>query len=298
MPMSSSATTPAPRSSYLVLLASVLAMSLSAIFIRLADAPGVLVALYRMAIAASLLLPITVRAIRRTTFTRETLVYTVLAGIFLAAHFATWITSLSFTTVAASVTLVSTTPLWIALFSWHFLGKPPSMTMLFGVLLAVGGGAMIGFGDLAGGSSPVLGDALALIGAVAVAAYLLLGRAAQRRGVGIAAYAGSAYAVAAVVLLPLPALLGLPYFGYPPATYGWIFLLAVLPQLVGHTGVNYVMRFLDPTLVATIILLEPVGAAVLALVVFAEVPSLVTIAGALLLLSGVALTARFSQQSA
>lgn len=275
-----------------MLAVAVMAVSLSAIFIRLAEAPGVVVALYRMLIASLLLAPITLRGLRRTPFTGRTLGYTVLAGAFLAVHFAAWITSLSYTTVAASVTLTCTNPLWLALFSWLFLGRPPSLAMLLGVLLAVAGGALIGFGDLAGGSAPLLGDALALMGAITVSAYLLLGRAAQRHGLGLSAYAGSAYAVAALLLLPLPALFGLPYLDYSMATFGWVFLLAAVPQLVGHTGVNYAMKFLDPTLVASIILLEPLGAAVLALLLFDEIPGLVTVIGAVVLLLGVILASR------
>jgi drug/metabolite transporter (DMT)-like permease len=289
---------PASGRVLLVLSAAVLAVSLSAIFIRLAEAPALVVALYRMLIASVLLVPITWRGLRRTPFTPTTLAYTVLAGLFLAIHFAAWISSLSYTTVAASVALVCSNPLWVALFSWLFLGKPPSLAMLFGVLLAVAGGAMIGFGDLAGGTAPLLGDALALLGALTVSAYLLLGRAAQRRGLGLAAYAGSAYGVAALVLLPLPLLFGLPYLDYPAATFGWVFLLAVLPQLVGHTGFNYAMKFLDPTMVASVILLEPLGAALLALLIFGEVPTGLTILGAAVLLIGVLLAGRFSQTGA
>ena len=286
---------PAPGRVLLVLLVAVAAVSLSAIFIRLAQAPGVVVASYRMLMAALLLAPLTWRGLRRTPFNRKSLGYTLLAGAFLAIHFAAWISSLSFTTVAASVTLVCSNPLWVALFSWLFLGRPPSLTMLMGVLLAVLGGAMIAFGDLSGGSAPLLGDALALVGALTVSAYLLLGRAAQQAGLGLGAYAGSAYTVAAILLLPVPALFGLPYLGYEVATFGWIFLLAALPQLVGHTGFNYAVKFLDPTLVTTFILLEPIGAALLALLIFGEVPGLLTVAGAAVLLLGVLLTVRFSQ---
>lgn len=275
-----------------VLGVALVAISMSAIFIRLADAPGVVVAAYRMLLAALVMLPVAARGWRRTPFTRTTLLYTVLAGVFLAGHFATWISSLSYTSVAASVTLVTTNPMWVALFGWLFLGRPPSMTVLFGVLLAVAGGALIGFGDVSTGAAPLLGDALALLGAICYSAYLLLGRAAQRRGLGTGAYAGGAYLVAAIVLLPVPALFGLPYLGYSAATYGWIALLALVPQLVGHTGINYALRHLDPTLVATLILLEPLGAALLALLMFGEVPTLVTVVGAVVLLTGVLLTAR------
>jgi len=291
-------TEPARARAVTVLAIAVVAISGAAVFIRLAEAPGVVVAAWRMAIAALLLAPVTVRAIRRRPPARATAWPTVAAGVLLGVHFAAWISSLSYTTVAASVSLVATTPLWVALMGWAFLRRAPTLSVLLGVLLAVAGGAVIAFADLVGAThsasapAPLWGDALALIGAIAMAGYLLLGRVAQRRGLAIDAYAGLAYAVAAVVLLPLPALVGASYVGYPPATFGWILALALVPQLVGHTGINFAMRHLDPTRVATATLLEPVGAALLALGLFAEVPSHLTLIGAAALLLGVFITVR------
>ena len=281
-----------------VLGIALLAISVAAVFIRLAEAPGVVVAAWRMVIASTVLLPITVRALRRTPLHRGNVGPTLGAGLLLGVHFATWISSLSFTTVAASVSLVATTPLWVALMSWAFLRRAPTLAVLLGVLVAVAGGAIIAFGGLLGTTpaatapAPLLGDALALIGAIAIAGYLLLGRTAQRRGLGIDAYAGVAYALAAVVLMPLPAIAGLSYLDYPTATFGWILALALVPQLIGHTGINYAMRHLDPTRVATATLLEPVGAALLAMALFSEVPSLPTAIGATILLVGVLMTVR------
>ncbi len=279
---------------YLVLIVAILAVTLAAIFVRLADAPGVVVAAYRMALAGLVLIPISARGLRSTPLTAQTLLFSALAGLFLGAHFATWITSLSYTTVAASTTLVSTTPLWITLFSWLFLRTVPSLSVLLGVLVAVAGGAMIGFGDLRGGNAPLLGDALALSGAIFLTGYFLLGRSAQRHGLRLDAYAGLAYGVAAAVLLPLPAIAGLPYIGYRLDTFLWIALLALIPQLVGHTGINFAMKRLDPTFVATVALLDPVGSTILAFLFFREVPSSLTLVGALVLLLGIAITARAS----
>lgn len=290
-------TQPSSFKLYLALAATVITVSMAAIFIRLADAPGVVVASYRMVLASLIFLPLSIRGVKRTPFTGVTLRYTVLAGVCLGVHFATWISSLTFTTVAASVTLVASQPLWVALFSWLFLASPPSFTVLLGVLTAVAGGALIGFGDLTSGSAPLLGDGLAVIGAISVAAYMLLGRAAQKRGLGLNAYVGVAYGVAALVLLPLPWLFGFDYTGYSVATYGWIVALALVPQLIGHTSLNYVMKYLNPTLVATFILLEPIGSSLMALALFKEVPSLLTLLGALILLVGVGLTIRFTDSS-
>lgn len=279
-----------------MLAAALVAVSLAAVYIRLANAPGVVVALYRMAIAAAVMLPVTIRGLRRTPLTGGTGWLTLAAGALLALHFAAWISSLSFTSVAASVSLVSTSPLWMALMAWLFLGTAPTLGVLVGVLLAVAGAATIGFGDMSGGSESLLGDGLALLGAVAGAGYILLGRTVQRRGVGLDAYAGSAYAVAALLLVPLPALFGHAYLGYPVATYAWVVLLALMPQLIGHTGINYAAKHLDPTVIATALLLEPLGSGILALIVFGEVPSLLTLLGALILLTGVFMTLRATRE--
>lgn len=272
---------------YWVLAVALLAVSAAAIFIRLADAPGVVVALYRMTIASVVMLPLTLRGLKRTPLKGKAALLTLAAGALLALHFAAWISSLSYTSVAASVTLASTSPLFMALMAWVFLGMAPPFGMLVGVLLAAGGAAIIGFGDMSGGAAPLLGDALALLGAVAVAGYLLLGRSVQRMGVSLNAYAGTAYGVAALVLAPLPALFGLPYLDYPAETFLWVTLLALVPQLIGHTGINHATKHLNPTLVSTMMLLEPLGSGLLALALFKEVPSLLTVVGAVILLLGV-----------
>ena len=281
----------------LVMGIGLVAVSLSAIFIRLADAPGVVVAAYRMLLASLALLPWTVRALRKTPLSRKNVGYAVCAGLLLGLHFATWISSLSYTTVAASTSLGTTTPIWVALSSWVFLGLAPPFSAMLGMLVAVLGGALIGFGGAVGeaSSAPLLGNILALVGAVAAAAYLLLGRSAQRRGLSLQAYIGVAYGVAALSLLPLPLFLGYRYTGYSAESYGWILLLALIPQLIGHTSYNYAVKHLNPTVVATVILLEPIGASLLALVLFTEIPPLLTLFGALTLLVGVAITTRNSR---
>jgi drug/metabolite transporter (DMT)-like permease len=287
--------TPRPATLYLVLAAGVIAVSLAAIFIRYADAPSLVVAAYRMAIASLILLPLALPALRKTPLTKQNAPYAISAGVFLGIHFATWISSLSYTTVASSAAIVATQPLWVALFSWVFLKSAPSFMTLLGILVSIGGMAMIGFGDLAGGSRPLLGDALALVGGICAAAYFLLGRSAQKRNLSLNAYIGVAYSVAALVLLPLPLIARLSYTSYPPITFFWIALLALIPQLIGHTSFNYAVKFLPPTLVSTLLLLEPVGAAILAIILFSEVPGVTTLLGSLVLLVGVAITIQTSR---
>lgn len=275
----------------LVLTAAVVAISFGAIFARLADAPGVVVAFWRMAFASVLLAPLARRGLRRTPPTRRTLGPAALAGLLLGIHFATWLSSLAFTTVAASVTLVTTAPIWVASIEW-LRGRRPHRGVLIGLAVAVTGAVMIGIGDLRGGAAPLLGDALALVGAMAVAGYYLLGRHAQRAGLSTGAYAGVAYGVAALVLVPVPYLFGASYLAWPAATWLWIVLMAAAPQLVGHTGLNWANRHLDPTLVATVTLLEPIGSGILAWLIFAEYPGVGVLVGGPVVLAGLALVVR------
>jgi drug/metabolite transporter (DMT)-like permease len=138
------------------------------------------------------------------------------------------------------------------------------------------------------GSNPMLGNGLAIVGAWAASLYILLGREAQRAGLSVGHYVLVAYSVAAIALLPLPFLAGASYVGYPLITYGYIALMALLPQLIGHTSFNWAIRHMPPTLVTLVILLEPIGSTVLASLLFREIPGIQVLFGAIVLLVGVA----------
>src|SRR5690554_5931771 len=229
------------------------------------------------------------RGLRRSRLTRRGLWLAVAAGVMLGWHFATWTTSLEHTSVAASVTLVTTNPLWLVLILWLFMGVAPTRRTLVGVLVAVAGGIAIGLdgGSSLPGDSAMFGNLLAVAGAIFVSINMLLGRAAQRAGLSVMAYSGISYLVATLSLLPLPALLGQPYGPYPTDVFLWILALAVVSQLIGHTAINYSLRFLEPTLVSTFILLEPVVASLLAMLIFQEFPGAATALGAVVLITGI-----------
>ncbi len=292
---------PGPGVVVAVLALGVAAVSAAAIFIRFAFAAvgggaggvALLLAAVRLGLAALLLSP-TWPGLARTRFQPGALALAALAGVFLAAHFGTWIVSLAYTSVAASVTIVTTNPIWVALFGWLWLGERLSARTLSGVLLATAGGVLIGLGDAAGGSAgsaPLLGDLLALVGAWTVSGYFLLGREAQRRGLSIGQYAAVAYGAAALVLLPLPALWGTPYTGWPPAFYGYALAMALTSQLIGHTSFNWAVRWIPPVTVTLAILFEPLGSGFLAYLFFHETPPPLVFAGAALLLAGVGVAA-------
>ncbi|BAY53157.1 hypothetical protein NIES2134_117590 [Thermostichus vulcanus NIES-2134] len=219
---------------------------------------------------------------------RQNLRWAVAAGVALAAHFSLWFTSLHYTSVAASTTLVTTTPIWSALVGYLWQRQTLKPQGWLGMAIAFGGSALISAGEPTStvARNPLLGNGLAIAAAWAVSAYFICGQAAQKAGLSIHHYALVAYATAAGVLLPLPPLLGLAYTGWPLKLYGAILLLALIPQLVGHTSLNWGVRWLSPTGVTLLVLAEPIAASLLALLLFGEVPTTAVITGGILVLVG------------
>jgi drug/metabolite transporter (DMT)-like permease len=222
---------------------------------------------------------------------RRAIGYAAAAGLALTLHFATWISSLSYTTIATSSVLVTTTPIWTALFCGLVLRETIRRQTLLGIAVAFAGGLLIAADNVPtiAHSQPLLGNGLALIGAITGTAYLLLGRSAQQHGLVTRHYILLAYGVAALILLPLPVLMGTPYLGYPIATYGWFLVIAIGPQLIGHTSFNWAMRHVAASLVTLAILAEPIGASLLGYVIFHEIPTVQTIQGCGMILLGIAI---------
>jgi drug/metabolite transporter (DMT)-like permease len=295
-----------------VLTLGLLAMSFAAIFIRLSrnaslssDATfGVLIAAGRIFVAALIATPVGIQTLTQEHKNLEPRDFqkavrlAVFAGIALAGHFTFWIVSLGLTSIAASTAIVTSNPLWLSLYAWLVLKQKPSQIVIVGLLVTFAGGVLIGFGDATSTGlfqNPILGDGLALLGAFAGAAYYLLGRNSQHLGLSLRSYAGIAYGTAALVLVPMPALFGIHYFQYPLETYLWILLLGLIPQLIGHTSVNWAVKYLNPTVVASVVLLEPIGSAVGAIFLFKEIPGLAIVLGGLVLLAGVLIVVRAPQ---
>ena len=292
---------PASWQVWLILTAGILSVSTAAIFIRMAfaavEVPDVgfslVLAASRLSLAALFLVP-TWRNFRSVPYQQDALSFSSIAGVFLAIHFATWITSLAYTSIAASATLVTTNPIWVALISWVWFREKPSWLTIGGIFLTLAGGVLVALGGAEGsqlGSNPPLGNFLALIGSWAISLYILFGREAQRRGLTISSHVALTYGVAGIILLPVPFLFGSQYTGYPPQVYLWILLMAVFPQLIGHTSFNWAVRWISPTLVTLTILAEPIGASILGMVVFREIPGWEVAIGAAIILMGVAIAA-------
>ncbi|NWF68173.1 MAG: DMT family transporter [Chloroflexi bacterium] len=286
---------PIPLSVFIALGCGILAISLASIFIRLAQdsgVPSLLIAGARLAIATLLLTPFVLRrhGERLRQLTRAEMGLAALSGVFLALHFATWISSLEYTSVLISVVLVTTSPIWAALLERLFLGARLQRAVLIGLAIVIVGGVVValpaGGENVTVGSNPLLGGVLSLLGAVTVAAYLIIGRKV-RAEMPLLPYIWLVYGCAALTLIVILLLLRVPLVGYVPESYLWMLALALLPQLVGHTSFNYALRYLPATLVGVISQMEPIGSAIMAFIIFQEFPGILAIGGGALILAGV-----------
>lgn len=286
-----------PLSPYLGLSFGIACMAGASILIRLADAPSFVIAAYRLAVAAGILLPFAY-ARARTELARLTWPFWrlgLLAGLLLAAHFATWISSLTYTSVASSVVLVSTSPIFVGLASRRLLGERLSFAMFAGILVAVIGGGVIGYGDFDSGGQALWGDVLALAGAMTGAGYFMIGRR-LRPHLSLLAYITVVYGTAAVMLIGLAGAAGHAMTGYGWTTCLIFAALAVGPQLLGHSALNWALRYLSAAFVSVSTLGEPVGATILAAVILGEGVSAVKTGGGLLVLGGIYLALRAERQ--
>jgi drug/metabolite transporter (DMT)-like permease len=281
------------RSVYLVLGIGVFAVGWAAIFIRLADAPALSTAAFRLAFASAPVAGYAALRHRADLRRLRAAEWWLLAGsgAALAVHFAAWIASLHLTTVASSVALVTTQPLWAALIAAAVLGERVTRGTLLAIVVATAGGALIGVRDFAAGGEALWGDALALVGAVCAAIYFTIGRR-LRAGLDLAAYIGVVYPAAALLLLATAALGRQPLAGFPAETWLMFLLLALVPQLVGHSSLNWAVRYLPAHVVTVALLGEPVISTLLAIPFLGEEPGLLRAIGGAVTLVGVYLAIR------
>lgn len=278
---------------YLPLLLGVLAVSTGSILVKLCAVPPLSLAAYRLGLAAPFFcLGTTWREPGWwRAFPAPLRPWALLSGVFLGLHFATWIASLSYTTVTASVVLVTTNPLFVGVGSVVFLKEKVSSRLWSGMGLALAGCLLIAMFSPAhptAAPNPTLGNALALSGAVFMSSYLLVGRRLQK-AVSTAAYVSAVYSIAALTLLAFALASGSRLSGFRPWDWGMLAVMALIPQGVGHTLLNRSLRLLPASVVALAILGEPVGASLMAVVLLHEIPNMGQVAGAVVVLLGVVL---------
>jgi drug/metabolite transporter (DMT)-like permease len=287
---------------YVVLAVGLIAVSSASVFIRFAQnegAPSLIISAWRLVLATLVLTPLILLRHRHkvTQWRGEQITLGVVAGVMLALHFASWITSLEYTSVLISVVLVTTNPLFVALLTPVLLRERLSRGTVIAVLVAITGGVIITLGGDAGTApkqdAPLLGAVLALVGAVTFALYFLIGRR-LRASITVIPYIWLTYGVGAVTLLAILALGGqIGQLGTQTGNaYLWMTLVGLVPQLIGHSSYNYALGYMSAAFVALSVLFEPIGSSILAVMFLNEQPSWVQLVGGALILVALYLGSR------
>ncbi|NLW16552.1 MAG: DMT family transporter [Firmicutes bacterium] len=280
-----------PINPYLVLALGVVAVSGAAVFIKLSSAPPLVIAGYRLLLASLMLFPLAWLNHRQEflLLSRRQRTLLVASGLALAMHFAAWVSSLRYTSVASSTVLVSTQPIFVMILSYLLHKEKVSRQQLVGTGLALAGSLLIGLADTGGTApAPLRGDILALIGALAAAVYFLCGKT-LRSQMAVIPYAASVYGISAIMLLLLASLTGNQLWPYSPREWLLFAALALICTVIGHSSLNWALAYLPTAAVGIATLGEPLGASIMAYIIWREVPAPLQLAGSALLLSGILL---------
>lgn len=294
------ASPPAPQSSIepssrrlaLALSVAILAISFAALFFRKAAPTHPLVAAgIRLTIAAVILLPKVLWTSRTQQLSRRFWLTAIAAGMLYSVHFGAWVTSLTMTTVAASVTLVTATPILLALHGVLTGRDRPNRGLWVAIALAVVGVATIGAHDLQASTGALAGDGLAFLGAAAMAGYMILARSLGT-GLDTFAFSGVATATGAVVLLGTAAVGGIPIEPASASAAGYLLMSALVPQLIGHSLLTWCLRHTRPAVVGMSTVGEPVGATILSFLWLGEPVAPLVAAGCTVTLAAVVIALR------
>jgi len=284
-----------PVSPYLVLVLGIIGMSFGSFLAKLSDAPSLIISTYRNGFAALILAPFALTICREElkSLSRRDLVSAFASGLFLAFHFATWVSSLEYTSVASSTVLVTIQPTWVTLGAFIFLKEKVPLKAVSAGLLAIAGSVLIGISDFRIGGEALWGDFLALSGGILIAGYVIIGRTLRQK-FSLTAYTFIAYGSCSLTLLLMDVVTGTPLAGYSAKNWLLFLAMAVIPTIMGHSLLNWNLKYLPASTVSMSVLGEPIGASLLAAVFLGELPSGLQIAGAALILVGVYLFMKLS----
>ncbi len=282
---------------YVAVFFGVIAVSFSSLFVKLSDANSFIIAFYRLFITFLILLPIAwkekIAGLREITLKDGLLAC--LSGTFLAVHFVVWFISLEYTSVASSVVLVTTQPIWVVVGSYIFFREKIGFKALLGGAIALLGGIMIGVGDFEIGGKALLGDILALAGAVAVSGYLVIGRRIRSR-VDLPVYTFLAYGSSSIILGLTAAVADTPFYPYPMREWALFFGLAFVCTVLGHTVFNWTLKYVQASVVAVAVLGEPLGAILWAAVFLRENPTLQQLVSGAVIILGLYIFTKYTRQ--
>ena len=281
---------------YLLLPIGMIAISTASIFIKLCDAPVLTIATYRMILASLMLTPFACYKKPWKGWESKEIKWFLLSGLFLSLHFAFWIASLKYTSVASSVVLVTTHPILVGIGGWLFLKERMGMNLVAGIALAVLGCGLVSSGDVSLSKESLMGDGFAILGAIAASGYLLVGRK-LRKDQNLFPYIFPVYWTAGLILILLSLIFQKSFWGYSSSTYAYLFLLALIPQLIGHTTFNWALRYLPASMVAITILGEPIGSTILAFLILKEGLTIWKVLGGMLILLGILVALKNTSKS-
>jgi drug/metabolite transporter (DMT)-like permease len=270
----------------LVMTFGILAISSGSILIKYTtDVPPIMIATYRLTFSTIILLSIfKIKSLPFAKMDKKQWLLSALSGLFLAFHFITWITSLSYTSVASSVVLVTMNPIFVGLFTIIFFKEKMHISLLAGIILSVVGSIVLTVGDsglqglIITNKKALYGDILALTGALMTSFYLLIGSKVREK-IDLMTYITTVYGFSALFLIIISISMGLSFTGYKTNSYIYMLLLAILPQLIGHTSFNWALKHLKSSMVAITTMGEPIGASVLAYFLLGESVSLMQFIG-------------------
>ncbi|MVX66169.1 EamA family transporter [Clostridium chromiireducens] len=275
---------------YIFLFLGVLAISTSAIFVKLSTAPAPIIATYRLVFSTLMILPVMILnkkyilEIKKLRLKQLAAVFS--SGIFLAIHYILWFESLRFTSVASSTVLVTMQPLFAFIGSYFFFGERLKKLSIFGGFLSISGSCIIGFGDFNIGGIALIGDLLALLAAGVITAYFLIGENI-RKNLSLVPYVFICYLSSSIFLLGYSVILKYPLIGYQNSDWLWFFCLALIPTILGQTVLNWLIKWLSTSTISMSILGEPVGTCILAYLILDESITYNQILGSTIILIGI-----------
>ncbi|MFC4411329.1 DMT family transporter [Chungangia koreensis] len=275
---------------YIPIVIGVISVSLSAIFVKLTTAEAGVIAFYRMLFSILIMSPLFLLKYTHELkmLNKRDWIFSLIAGVFLAFHFILWFESLNYTSVASSTVLVTLQPLFAFVGTYFFFKEPLSLKTILSGLIAIAGSVLISWGDFKVSGSALYGDALALIACALITGYLLFGQDVRKR-ISLITYTFVVYSVSTVTLFFYVLLKGESFGPYPTEDWMWFILLAIIPNLLGHTLFNWSLKWVSTNVLSIAILFEPVGAAILAYYIFEERLITTQIVGGLFVLAGIIL---------
>ncbi len=275
---------------YIAIIIGVASVSMSAIFVKLANAESAVIAFYRMFFSILIMSPLFFLKYRGEIklLHRKDWIFSTIAGIFLAFHFILWFESLNYTSVASSTVLVTLQPLFAFIGTYIFFKEKVSLQSIVAGGIAIIGSFLISWGDFLVSGSALYGDLLALIACALITGYLLFGQDVRQR-LSLITYTMVVYSVSTICLFFYVLIAGQSFGPYEPTDWFWFSLLAIVPNLLGHTLFNWSLKWVSTNTISVAILFEPVGAAILAYFVFAEKLIASQIVGGLIVVGGISL---------